>query len=384
MINGGKPSAGGGRGFVNPDFVKPAVSGRTGFDFGAGKETDFDKLKKSLEEQLAKTGELTKLEEVLRTLQNERYKDVTRGQRQQLENIAKQIDREGMLQKVRELSRQEFGAIELLKLEGQQVGMTAREYEKLVDAKKNELAIAEATKKMNAEDAAAYRAAAEALYDYKERVKELNYEQSRTFESGARKAFTDYVDMATNAARASEMVFSNAFRSMEDALLQFVTTGKLDFKSLTTSILADIARIQIRKAIAGIAGAIFPGSGGTVNTGTATGADMSVAFANGGIMTSKGALPLNMYANGGVANSPQLALFGEGRMNEAYVPLPDGRSIPVTMKGAGGTNVTVNVSVEKGGEQAMGDQGAGNLGRVIANVVKTELINQKRPGGLLA
>jgi len=102
-------------------------------------------------------------------------------------------------------------------------------------------------------------------------------------------------------------------------------------------------------------------------------------------MSSKGSLPLNTYANGGIANSPQVAVFGEGRMNEAYVPLPDGRSIPVSMRGGAGTNnVTVNVNVENGGEEAMGDQAASNLGRVSANVVKSELINQKRPGGLLA
>jgi len=54
-------------------------------------------------------------------------------------------------------------------------------------------------------------------------------------------------------------------------------------------------------------------------------------FAKGGIMTDHGRAPLNAYANGGIANSPQLALFGEGRMPEAYVPLPDGRTIPVTV-----------------------------------------------------
>jgi hypothetical protein len=112
------------------------------------------------------------------------------------------------------------------------------------------------------------------------------------------------------------------------------------------------------------------------------------AFADGGIMTSQGSVPLNAYANGGIANTPQVALFGEGRMPEAYVPLPDGRSIPVTMKGGqpagGGNSVTVNVSVENGGEQVKSNQGAGDLGRAIAGAVKQELINQKRPGGLLA
>lgn len=76
------------------------------------------------------------------------------------------------------------------------------------------------------------------------------------------------------------------------------------------------------------------------------------AFANGGIMTEFGEVELRKYANGGVANSPQLALFGEGSMAEAYVPLPDGRSIPVTVQGgqsgAPAPNVSVNVINQTG------------------------------------
>lgn len=55
-------------------------------------------------------------------------------------------------------------------------------------------------------------------------------------------------------------------------------------------------------------------------------------FANGGIMTDSGPLPLHYYASGGIANSPQLAVFGEGRLPEANIPLPDGRTVPVTLK----------------------------------------------------
>lgn len=61
-------------------------------------------------------------------------------------------------------------------------------------------------------------------------------------------------------------------------------------------------------------------------------------FANGGVMTPTGPLPLRTYSAGGVADSPQLALYGEGGMNEAYVPLPDGRRIPVAMQGSGAAN----------------------------------------------
>lgn len=68
-------------------------------------------------------------------------------------------------------------------------------------------------------------------------------------------------------------------------------------------------------------------------------------FANGGIMTGAGPMPLNRYAMGGIANSPQFAMFGEGSKPEAYVPLPDGRRIPVHMQGGGGSQIN-NITIK--------------------------------------
>jgi tape measure domain-containing protein len=42
------------------------------------------------------------------------------------------------------------------------------------------------------------------------------------------------------------------------------------------------------------------------------------------------------FANGGMVKGPTLGLVGEGKYNEAIVPLPDGRSIPVQMRGGPG------------------------------------------------
>ena len=71
-------------------------------------------------------------------------------------------------------------------------------------------------------------------------------------------------------------------------------------------------------------------------------------FAYGGIMTSAGPVPLQKYAMGGIARSPQLAMFGEGSTPEAFVPLPDGRRIPVAMSGGSGANITVHVNSSTG------------------------------------
>jgi len=107
-------------------------------------------------------------------------------------------------------------------------------------------------------------------------------------------------------------------------------------------------------------------------------------LANGGIV--KGGF--RKYANGGIASSPHIGVIGEGKYNEAVVPLPDGRSIPVTPgSGMGTNNVTVNVSIDNQGKaesntQSDSSMGA-DLGKLVARAVQEELQYQKRSGGIL-
>jgi phage-related minor tail protein len=189
--------------------------------------------------------------------------------------------------------------------------------------------------------------------------------------AGVVKALQDVADEAQQVGKQMESATRKAFNGMTDALTDFVMTGKLNFRSLALSIIQDLIRIQIQSAITGplakAIGSMFP-------------------FAAGGVMTSSGPMPLRAYASGGIAKSPQLALFGEGSRPEAFVPLPDGRSIPVTMTGAssGQTSVVVNVNVESGQSSVIGEQEGSSLGRLIASAVQSELIKQKRNGGLLA
>lgn len=126
-----------------------------------------------------------------------------------------------------------------------------------------------------------------------------NAEYQSSFEYGAKSALRTYIDDATNAAKRAQQVTTNAFRSMEDALTKFVMTGKLDFKSLADSIIADLVRIQIQRSItlplANWLGSVIPGMGGT-SAGT------SMPLGSGDLMGTMA----NVAHSGGVIGSDAL------------------------------------------------------------------------------
>lgn len=86
--------------------------------------------------------------------------------------------------------------------------------------------------------------------------------------------------------------------------------------------------------LAGFVGALQAATAAAASSGGGSLLGGLIGSANGNIVSAAGAMPLRAYASGGIANKPQLSLFGEGRLPEAYVPLPDGRTIPVTMNAA--------------------------------------------------
>ena len=205
-------------------------------------------------------------------------------------------------------------------------------------------------------------------------VTEKQKKDSESIGAGIKDRLQDYYNSVKDLGDAIGNAVVSGLQGLEDQLTAFVTTGKANFKELAASILSDLARIALRAAIiqpiVKAIGGLFPG----------------FEFANGGVMTGDGPMPLKKYASGGIASSPQLALFGEGSRPEAFVPLPDGRRIPVAMQGAGGGgSTTINVSVDAKGSSVQGDNGQGGaLARVIAGAVQNELVKQRRPGGLLA
>ena len=88
------------------------------------------------------------------------------------------------------------------------------------------------------------------------------------------------------------------------------------------------------------------------------------------------------FANGGRPPVGQPSIVGE-RGPELFVPGSAGSIIPNNQ--LGGSNTTINISVDASGTSVEGDEGQGmELGRMISAAIQSELIREKRPGGLLA
>ena len=107
----------------------------------------------------------------------------------------------------------------------------------------------------------------------------------------------------------------SAFKGLEDALVNFVTTGKLQFKSLVQSIIADLARITIRQGItqplfSAFKGALTSAFSGGLNSGNAL-SGASLPSDVGGLSFSDAMSLPSPYATGGFVNKPTNALIGE-------------------------------------------------------------------------
>jgi lambda family phage tail tape measure protein len=136
-----------------------------------------------------------------------------------------------------------------------------------------------------------YEAAKKGSDDLIRKEKEL-YDKSRQFSTGWAKAFKEYADNATNAARQAERIFSKVTQGLEDMIVNFVKTGKFEWKDFVSSMLEELLRSQIQQVFAGILG----GMGGEMGGG------------GGGILGALGGL-FGMGGGGGGArggspNSP--------------------------------------------------------------------------------
>ncbi|EIX2252854.1 phage tail tape measure protein [Salmonella enterica] len=164
---------------------------------------------------------------------------------------------------------------------------------------------------------------------------------------GASRALDNFMAQGSDVAGMTENVFTNAFNSMADGIANFALTGKMDFRSFTVSILADLAKMEARIAASKLLGSVLGmfGAGASAGGSTPSGAYSSAALsvipnADGGVYRSAG---LSQYS-GSIVNRPTFFAFARGAAvmgeagPEAILPLRRGANgkLGVVAAGSGG------------------------------------------------
>jgi len=178
-----------------------------------------------------------------------------------------------------------------------------------------------------------------------------------------------YFEEVSNLASLTEDATTRALRGMEDSLVRFVQTGKLSFKDMANSIIADLIRIQLRQSIMGpLAGLIGGNLSTAMQYGTTPGSQQTAMLAaqsfDGGGYTGDGTRSGGMDGKGGF-----MAML---HPNETVVDHTKGQG--------GGITVVQNINVSTGVQQTVRAE-IMTLMPHIAGAAKAAVADAKMRGG---
>ncbi|EBG4073778.1 phage tail tape measure protein [Salmonella enterica] len=214
---------------------------------------------------------------------------------------------------------------------------------------------------------------------------------------GASRALDNFMAQGSDVAGMTENVFTDAFNSMADGIANFALTGKMDFRSFTVSILADLAKMEARIAASKLLGSVLGmfGAGASAGGSTPSGAYSSAALsvipnADGGVYRSAG---LSQYS-GSIVNRPTFFAFARGAAvmgeagPEAILPLRRGANgkLGVVAAGSGGMTMFApqyHIAITNTGPE-LGPQALKTVYDVSKKAASDYLQQQGRDGGRLS
>ena len=187
-------------------------------------------------------------------------------------------------------------------------------------------------------------------------------EEAATGWAQVTKSLADYAKGAMDWGKGLGETLTSAFSSAENAFRQFVTTGKFDFKSLVSSILADLATLAFRNSVLGPIASALSGvfGGGLFGGGGGAGVNPMV---NASIWHTGGTVGANATMRSvpasGFAAAPRMHAGGWAGLRPDEVPAILQRGERVLSRaevasgiGRGGGSSGVSISIDARGAQA--------------------------------
>ena len=193
------------------------------------------------------------------------------------------------------------------------------------------------------------------------------------------KMLQDPIRLAINLSDVMGASFEESFKGIVKGTMTVADAFRSMLNRIADVFLDTAARMlanQFQQGILGLFGNLFSGFVSPVPLSDGTGA--MVARDN---RMYGNTFPMGSFANGGRPPVGRASIVGE-RGPELFVPDRAGTIIPNHAMGSS-TNIVVNVDAS--GSSVEGDaEQSRELGRLISVAIQSELIKQKRPGGMLA
>jgi lambda family phage tail tape measure protein len=202
-------------------------------------------------------------------------------------------------------------------------------------------------------------------------------------------ALQEYAKAATDTGTQIGNAMTSGLKSMEDALVSFAMTGKLNFKSLADSIISNMIRIAIQQSITGPlanktgdwlglafkgVGALFGGASSASSSGS-SGSSGSFGVLASDANTGAGWSPPSYAVGTDFVPNTGPAILHKG---EAVIPAIQNRG------GTGGGSVTIHQSFQITGVGADIMQNTKAVAKQAADQAKNEIYASMERGGKFA
>lgn len=246
----------------------------------------------SLQKQAAGYQQLSEVEQMRWEIENGNYRKFSEQAKQKLMLEAQLADAKNaevraskessaawdesakVIEKARTVSAEYVNQLEF---ENSLLGLSTLEVQKRTDARRIDLALEKEllalrtsdkfkTRDTNPEVNAAYQAAVNGAKDAAEAAKagaaseiDARDRVTRSWEFGSKEAIRKYIEEVDNAAVQTEALFAKGFKGAEDAVTQFMMTGKADIRSFANAVIEEFMRINVARPMVS-AGADFLGS----------------------------------------------------------------------------------------------------------------------------
>jgi hypothetical protein len=249
--------------------------------------------------------------------------------------------------------------------------------------------------KTDSSDVTAYRAQTKAVQDAMKQVIELQKQISDTSPwEGMMKGINSIIDEYENLGSALESTVVKGIKGMEDALVDFVKTGKLEFKDLADAIIADMIRIMVQqsmlsvmKGASGIGGFLsgilggLGGAAGSAPVGSFNPGMFSNVAHSGGVIGHGGGV-YGIYDSSLFDNAPRLH---NGLMPDEFPAILQRgeRVIPKNQTGGGGAGgdaeiVTNNITINAVDAKSFSDMCKQNPDAIFGPIMSRLKNNKNR------